>query len=328
MKPAIFVSLSCASLVLLAATATSADVETYKPPRTSWGDPVIQGNLTNNTDVPLERAKELGTKEFWTDAEYAERKNRRRTEFQTEAGTNADVHYDNDQFGLVSGQNHMPENHRTSIINSPEDGRVPPLNADAMQRSNAARAARAGINAFESYKTRPLGERCISWGHEGPPLLPVGYNSSVQIMQSKDQVVIVAEMIHHTRVIPLLKQAPDFAGLTRWQGNSWGHWEGDTLVIETTGIAKLPRGSNLQMGPDGKVVERNSRTGPNSLRYEFTVSDPSLWDVSWGGEYPLGFVDEPMVEYACHEGNYGMANILSGAREDEARAAKSGKSAK
>ncbi len=325
MKPATPVFARCASLVMLAAAASTAAAQAFKPPRTSWGDPVIQGIFTNNTDVPVERPRELGEKEFWTDAEYAERKANRKAVYETTApGTPGDVHYANDQFALLPEQSYMVDNQRTSLITRPADGRLPPLRPDALQRSNAARAAVPRGGTYDSYRSRPLLERCIMWTHVGPPLRPVAYNTAVQIMQSRDHVVIMSEMIHDARVIPLVKSRPDFGGLPRWQGNSWGRWEGDTLVIETTGITDRvnPRGSNVPMGPEGKVIEKISRTGPKTIRYEFTVSDPSLWDVAWGGEYPMEFTDEPMIEYACHEGNYGMANTLSGAREEEkARAA-------
>jgi hypothetical protein len=311
-----------ASLVLLAATATSAAAaQPFKPPRTSWGDPLIQGVYTNNPDVPVERPRELGDKEFYTEAEYEARKAQRKPEYETTPGTVGDVHYANDQFALLPEQSHMVENLRTSIITRPANGRLPPLRADAQQRSNAARTGQQG-GVYDSHESRPLLERCIMWTHVGPPLRPVAYNTGVQIMQSKHQVVLMTEMIHDARVIPISKSKPDFAGLTRWQGNSWGRWEADTLVIETTGISDRvnPRGSNVPLGPEGKVIEKITRTGPKTIRYEFTVSDPSLWDVAWGGEYPMELSGDPMFEYACHEGNYGMANTLSGAREEEKKA--------
>jgi hypothetical protein len=324
MKPAILGIVRSAALMVLAAVDTSATAaQAFKPPRTSWGDPVIQGIYTNNTDVPVERPLELGEKEFYTEAEYQARKAQRVPEYETTPGTVGDVHYANDQFALLPEQSYMVENLRTSLITRPANGRLPPLRADAQQRSAAART-RQQTGAYDSYENRPLLERCIMWTHVGPPLRPVAYNTGVQIMQSKHQVVIMSEMIHDARVIPLARARPDFRGLTRWQGNSWGRWEGDTLVIETTGISERvnPRGSNVPMGPEGKVIEKITRTGPKTIRYEFTVSDPSLWDVPWGGEYPMELTEDPMFEYACHEGNYGMANTLSGAREEEkARAA-------
>jgi hypothetical protein len=311
-----------AALVVGAIAATSAGAaQAYKAPRTSWGDPLIQGGYTNNTDVPFERARDLGEKEFFTEAEYEARSKARPVELETTPGTVADVHYANEDFALTPDQNEMVKSLRTSIITQPADGRLPPLTAAAQQRSNAARAAQQR-RTYDSAQDRPLGERCIIWPHEGPPLRPVAYNTHVRIMQSPGYVIFMTEMIHDARVIPITRSRPDFGGTTRWQGNSWGRWEGDTLVIETTGISGqvTPRGSNVGMGPDAMVIEKITRTAANAIRYEFSVTDPSLWDVGWGGEYPMELTEEPMFEYACHEGNYGIANTLRGAREDERRA--------
>jgi hypothetical protein len=228
------------------------------------------------------------------------------------------VHYDTGEFGLNPEQSQMVTSLRTSIIAFPANGRMPPLTKQARQRSDAARAAQQA-HAYDSAQDRPLSERCILWPHEGPPLRPVGYNSHVQIMQTKDYVVFETEMIHDARVIPITDSKPDFGGLTRWQGNSWGHWQGDTLVIETTGISGrvTPRGSSVGWGPDATIIEKLTRTGPRTILYQFTVTDPSLWDTSWGGEFPMELTSGPMFEYACHEGNYGIANTLRGAREEE-----------
>jgi hypothetical protein len=305
--------------VVMASAAFGAAAP-YQAPRTSWGDPLLQGVYTNNTNVPYERPVELGNKAFYTAAEYAQRRNARAVVEVTT--TVSDVHYETSDFGLDPDQSAMVTNPRTSILTQPADGRMPPLRAEARRRSDEARALQQA-HAFDSAQNRPLQERCLLWAHEGPPLRPVGYNTQVQIMQSRGQVVLMTEMVHDARVIPLSKSRPDFGGLTRWQGNSWGHWEGQTLVIETTGISEKvnPRGSNVPMGPEGKVIEKITRTGPKSIRYEFMVSDPSLWDVAWGGEFPMEISADPLFEYACHEGNYGLPNTLRGVREEE----KSGK---
>jgi hypothetical protein len=307
------------AVVVITAFALSGSVSAASPyhaPRTSWGDPLIQGVYTNNTNVPFERPPELGTKAVYTDAEYEKRRNAPAVVETTTVVT--DVHYQTSDFGLDPDQSAMVTNPRTSILDQPANGRMPPLRAEAQQRSDAARAAQQA-HAFDSAQNRPLQERCLIWAHEGPPLRPVGYNTLVQIAQTRGYVVLMTEMIHDARVIPLSKTRPDFGGLKRWQGNSWGHWEGETLVIETTGISDnvTPRGSSVPMGPEGKVVERITRTGPKSIRYEFTVTDPSLWDQPWGGQFPMEISSEPLLEYACHEGNYGLPNTLRGAREDE-----------
>lgn len=304
------------SLLALLGSTLAVAAEPYRAPRTSWGDPDIQGVYTNNTNVPYERPVELGTKAVYTEAEYEKRRNAPAVVETTTTVT--DVHYQTSDFGLDPDQSRMVRNPRTSILSQPANGRMPPLRAEARQRSEAARAQQQA-RAFDSAQDRPLQERCLLWAHEGPPLRPVGYNTLVQITQSRGYVVLMTEMVHDARVIPLARTRPDFGGLQRWQGNAWGRWEGNTLTIETTGISNkvLPRGSGIPMGPEGKVIERITRTGPATLRYEFTVSDPSLWDEAWGGEFPLELSDDPLFEYACHEGNYGLPNTLRGAREDE-----------
>ena len=305
------------SVALLAGTCACAGAaEVFKAPRTSWGDPVIQGIYTNNTNVPFERSAELGSKAFYSQQEYEAR---RKLPVVVETTTVVtEVHYETADYGLDPSQSQMVTNLRTSILTQPANGRMPPLRPEAKQRSDAARVAQQA-RAFDSAQDRPLQERCLLWAHEGPPLRPVGYNSHVQIMQTRDHVVLMTEMVHDARVIPLAKVRPDFSGLTRWQGNSWGRWEADTLVIETTGISDhvFPRGANVPMSAEGRVIEKITRTGRNTIRYEFTVTDPALWETSWGGEFPMELVDEPMFEYACHEGNYGMANTLRGVREEE-----------
>jgi hypothetical protein len=305
-----------AAALPLAAALSAGGAAAYQAPRTSWGDPLIQGVYTNNTNVPFERPLELGNKAVYTAAEYAARRNAPAVVETTTVVT--DVHYETGDYGLNPDQNAMVTNPRTSILTQPGNGRMPPLRADAQRRSDAARAAQQA-RAGNSAQDRPLQERCLLWAHEGPPLRPVGYNTLVQIQQARGYVVLMTEMVHGARVIPLARSRPDFGGLTRWQGNSWGRWEGDTLVIETTGISEKvnPRGSAVPMGPEGKVIEKITRTGPASIRYEFTVTDPSLWEVSWGGEYPMELAGEPLFEYACHEGNYGLPNTLRGLREDE-----------
>lgn len=310
--------LAIALTALLAGNLFAA--QPYLAPRTSWGDPLIQGVYTNNTNVPFERPVELGTKAIYSAEEYEKRRHARAVVELTTVVT--DVHYQTADFGLDPDQTAMVTNPRTSILTRPANGRMPPLRADAKLRSDAARAAQQA-HAFDSAQNRPLQERCLLWTHEGPPLRPVGYNTQVQIMQSRGYVVLMTEMVHDARVIPIAKSRLDFGGLKRWQGNSWGRWEGDTLVVETTGITDKvnPRGSNVPLGPEGRVIERITPTGPLSIRYEFTVADPGLWDESWGGEFPMEIADGPVFEYACHEGNYGLPNTLRGVREEE----KSGK---
>lgn len=325
-----YARIGLSAFILTAIAATSAGAaDKFKVPRTSWGDPAIQGVFTNNTDVPLERPRELGDKAFFTEQEYQARKKAAAAPPPPAASnrpaTQADVHYDNSEFGLEPDQNEMTTSLRTSIITLPANGRFPPLTADAQNRGREARARTAG-REFDSAQDRPILERCILWPHEGPPMRPVAYNTHVQIMQTRDHVILMTEMIHDARVIPIARTRPDFGGLARWQGNSWGRWEGDTLVVETTGFTDRapPRGANVGWGPDAKVIEKLTRISPKTVMYEFTVTDPSIWETAWGGEFPMDLTDGPVFEYACHEGNYGMANTLRGAREEERAKAAAG----
>jgi hypothetical protein len=324
------VRIGLSALLVAGITATSAGAaDRFKVPRTSWGDPAIAGVFTNNTDVPLERPRDLGDKAFFTEEEYQARKKAAAAPPPPAAAnrpaSQADVHYDNSEFGLEPDQNEMTKSLRTSIITSPANGRFPPLRPEAQKRGTEARARTAG-REFDSAQDRPVLERCVIWPHEGPPLRPVAYNTHVQIAQTKDHVIFMTEMIHDARVIPIAKSRPDFGGLTRWQGNSWGRWEGDTLVIETTGISDrvVPRGTNVGWGPDARVIEKLTRISPKTVMYEFQVTDPSIWETGWGGEFPMDLTDGPVFEYACHEGNYGMANTLRGAREEEKAKAAAG----
>jgi hypothetical protein len=235
---------------------------------------------------------------------------------QPETGDLA-VHYDTSQFSLTGSQTKRAASLRTSIITGPE-GRIPPTlpaAAKKNQERNQARLARQ----WDSYEFRPLAERCYTWGNVGPPMLPVGYNSNMEIRQSPGWVIIEQEMIHDVRMIPTDGRAPLPSGVKQWFGSSVGHWEGDVLVVETTNFTDRTnfRGSGDQL----KVTERFSRNSADSITYEFTVSDPATWEKSWSGEIAMAKMDTPLYEYACHEGNYGMANILSGVRAEEVAAA-------
>jgi hypothetical protein len=306
------------------AAESPAVPKSWTPPRTAFGVPDLQGYWTSTTDTPLERPKELGAKEFYTPEELAARQKREEEEAakrldgrQTEPGTQADVHYDLAQFGLDRSQAKNAVSLRTSLIVGPE-GRIPPMLPEAQKR-NAERAAYNRVHGFDGPENRPLSERCILWPHEGPPMMPVGYNGNLEIAQSPGYVAITQEMIHDTRIIPTDSRPHLPATVRQLMGDSRGHWEGDTLVVETTNFTDRTnfRGSTENL----KVIERFTRTGPDTITYQFTVSDPATWDKPWSAEMPMTKTDGPLYEYACQEGNYGMANNLSGARAAEKKAA-------
>ena len=276
---------------------------------------------TNATYTPLQRPANLGTKAFYTDEELAEVERRRLAQAPevTEPGTAADVHYDFGQFGLERGQGVVAPNKRTSLIVDPPDGRIPPLTAEGQKRAAARAEARKQMGGpFDGPENRGLAERCIVW-NAGPPILPIGYNSNYQIVQNADYVMILTEMIHDVRIIPLDGRPPLPQGIRQLLGSSRGRWEGDTLVVETTNFTD--RTAFQGSGENLHVTERFTRVSADTLKYEFTVKDPSTWAVPWSAEIPMAAITGPIFEYACHEGNYGLANNLAGARAEEKAAA-------
>jgi hypothetical protein len=293
----------------------------YKAPRTPDGQPDLQGFWTNSTYVPLERPDKV-TKEFYTpeEAEAAIKAAAAREAEQTEPGTTADVHYDFSQFGLDRSQSKFAMNLRTSLISDPADGKMPPVNAQGQKRAQERAAARkAAGGQYDAVENMPIGSRCIIMGGAGPPLMNAGYNANYQIVQSPGYVMILTEMIHDVRIIPLDNRSQAPSQVRQWVGLSRGRWEGDTLVVETTNFnGKNPfRGASENL----KVTERFTRTADDSISYKFTVEDPTTWDRAWTADAPLVKTEGPIFEFACHETNYGIANILAGARADEKKAA-------
>jgi len=293
----------------------------YKAPRTPDGQPDLQGFWTNSTYVPLERPQGV-TKEFYTpeEAEAAIKAAVEREAAQTEPGTTADVHYDFSQFGLDRSQSKFVMNLRTSLIVDPPDGRIPPMNAQGQQRAQERAAARKVAGGpYDAVENMPLGSRCIIMAGAGPPLMNAGYNANYHIVQSPGYVMILTEMIHDVRIIPLDNRPQPPPQLRQWIGLSRGRWEGETLVVETTNFnGRNPfRGASENL----KVTERFTRTADDTISYTFTIEDPTTWDRPWTAEAPLVKTEGPIFEFACHETNYGIANILAGARAEEKKAA-------
>jgi hypothetical protein len=315
------------------AKATSAN-QTWTPPRTSDGHPDLQGFWANNNATPLERPKELAGKTTLTDEELAAMKKKAHELF----GGNGDAAFGDSVYltvlanvlGTKSGFKSIDgetgdyssvwtverdwEN-RTSLITDPPDGRMPAVTPEAQARRQAARGAmtrRADVAA-----DRSLSERCITYGS---PQLTAGYQSYYQVVQTPKSVMIMTEMIHDARRIPL-DGGPHVPAMVRaWDGDSRGHWEGDTLVIDTTNYK--PKAFMSVSSEKLHVIERFSRSSPETLQYEITIDDPATWTKPWSLMIPLRRSAEPVFEYACHEGNVGLAGILAGARAEEAAAAK------
>lgn len=298
----------------------------YVPAHTPDGQPDLQGYWTNNTITPLERPKDLGAKEFYTEEELADRIKREQNRLQkneedgrpTEPGTDADVHYDFSQFGLDPAQTKQVWNRRTSLIVGPE-GRIPPMLPEARKR-NAEIAAKNKGHELDGPENRPLSARCIVLTQESVPMLSAGYNNNLQIVQAKGYVAILHEMNHAVRIIPT-DGSPHLSPEARqWRGDSRGHWEGNTLVVDTTNFtARNPfRGSGDKL----HVVERFTPVDRDTILYRFTVEDPETWDKPWTAETVWSRTEGPVYEFACNEGNYAMRNTLNGARVAEQDALK------
>jgi hypothetical protein len=314
--PLLALAIAAASLALTPAPITAQSAtKSWSAPRTIDRHPDLQGFWTNDTFTPLERPAELAGKEFFTAAEAASELKKRLDRYL--AQPKDDIHYDD---ATWQGENYGKEvNLRTSLIAG--DGHVPPLTPDAEKRA-AARAAAAKTAPSDSAQSRTLAERCIAWGNVGPPMLPPTYNANLQILQTSDHVIISHEMIHDNRIIPLDGRPHFPPSIRQLAGDSRGRWEGDTLVVDTTNFTNKtnfrgpPRSTRQDIFASDAlhVVERFTLVGPNNIRYEFTVDDPETWTRSWSGEVPLRRFGGPLFEYACHEGNYGLPNILLGAR--------------
>jgi hypothetical protein len=297
---------------------TAAPADAYTVPRTSWGHPDLQGVWDYRTITPLERRPEFGDRKFYTEEEIAQMEGRATRRMEGPPDPNAPANLVHAEY-LTDPGRRVDESRRTSLIVDPPNGRVPPLTAAAQARQEQARAnagpARPGGNA-NSYTERSMLERCITRGAAGAPM-PTLYNNNVRITQAPGQVALVHEMVHETRIVPL-DDSP-FGSVRSYGGESRGHWEGDTLVIETRNFnGKAPfRGSTTNL----KVVERYTRTGADTLDFNVTFDDDTQWTQPWTVAFTLNTGEGELYEYACHEGNYGLRNILENARDEERKSA-------
>ena len=310
------------SAIALLLVSTLTAQSNYKVPRLADGHPDFQGFWNNTTYTPLERPKGID-REFFTREEVIEQMKRAAAEEseQTTPGTVADVHYDFTQFGLDRSQAPVALNLRTSLIIDPVDGHFPPMTEEG-KRLNAARAEarkRAGP-ITDAAQNQPLSVRCILMDRDGPPMLAGAYNNNYQIVQSPGTVMILVEMLHSPRVIPLDARPQLPQQVRQLEGSSRGRWDGDTLVIETTNFTDMFMFAAQGASADMKLTERFTRVSDDTLMYRFTVDDPKVWTRPWSAEVPWKKSVGPIFEHACHEGNYSLANLLAGAREDEKRA--------
>jgi hypothetical protein len=288
-------------------------------PRTPDGHPDLQGIWTNVTRTPLERPEEFRGKPFLTEQEATAFEHRILTQGnrdRRDGDPEADVARAYNELFFDQGEklsrigNKIP----TSIIIDPPDGRIPPLTPEGQARVEAVRAY-ARLHPADRAQDRSLTERCIYWATAGPPMLPGPYNNLYQVYQTSGTVTILSEMIHEPRIIPLDGRPHVPSAIHLWTGDSRGHWEGDTLVIETTNFNDKTRfrGASENL----KVTERLTRVDAKTILYRFTVDDPAAFTRPWTGELPLTAAAGPIFEYACHEGNQALEDILAGARASE-----------
>jgi hypothetical protein len=322
---AVATAVSLAPAMLGGQSRTKAEGQSTKAwsqPRTPDGQPDLQGYWTNATFTPLERPAELAGKEFLTEAEAA--LYQQQQQLRENSQSKDDIHYDNVIWQSESYAKGVSRR-RSSLIFEPADGRVPPLTANAQKRA-AARAAEARSRGpADAVEYRSLGERCISWGNEGPPMLGATYYNNLQILQSSNAVVIRHELMHGIRVIPLDGRPHVGPNIHLQGGDGRGHWEGNTLVVETTNFTDRtnfrgpPATARQDIFASGnlRVLERFTRVDADSILYQFTLDDPTTWTRPWSGEILMRKWEGPIYEYACHEGNYGLGFILSAARAQE-----------
>lgn len=301
------------SVLVISASIAFAQSKTqakqWTPPRTTDGQPDLQGVWTNATITPFERPAQLAGKAFLTEQEAAEiEKQSAQTKVDRPPGAGDVGNYN--QVWFDSGTK-VVGTRQTSLVVDPPDGKVPLKPAAEAKRDYDL------AHLSDSYEYMSVWDRCITRGVPGR-MFPAGYNNAYQILQSPGYVVIMSEMIHDARVIPLDGRAHAPADVRAWDGDSRGHWDGDTLIIETTNFSDKAPFQNVA-SRNMKLTERFRRMDADTLVYQFTVDDPATWTKPWTVEIPITKTVGPIFEYACHEGNYGMLGALAGARAEEKR---------
>ena len=311
-----FVRLSSA---FVAAGLAGAVLSAQGVARTPEGRPDLQGMWLNDTATPLERTKEFADKSVFTEAEARDYERHYQLD-RTMAISRGDPAFEI----VVAGDldtyepGHVLPDMRTSMITDPADGKVPALRPEAGRRFSESTAHMTAHYA-ENPEDFPNAERCLMIGSTaGPPMLPVFYNNNVRIVQTRDYVMIETEMIHEARVIPLNRTAHLPSAIRQWKGDSIGRWDGDTLVVDTTNFSDetTVRGSGRAL----HVVERFTLRSPGVLSYQFTIDDPEAFSRSWSAESVMSRTSDRMFEYACHEANYSLVNVMRGSRLAEQRA--------
>jgi len=312
----ILVSIWIAVLISASGSAFGQAKKTWVMPRTPDGHPDLSGIWNTSTLTPLERPAEFAQKPVLSEQEakdYEARLLRENNRDRRDGTAEADVGRAYNEFWYDRGS-HIIASRRTSLIIDPPDGKIPALTPEAQKRQ-ADLAEYRRQHPGDGPEDFSLANRCILWATAGPPMLPGAYNNNYQIVQAPGYVVILVEMIHDARIIPIDGGPHLPSGVHQWLGDSRGHWEGDTLVVETTNFNNKTnfRGAGENM----KLTERFKRADANTISYEFTVNDPSSFSKPWTAQIPMNKTTDPVLEYACHEGNYAMEGMLKGLRAEE-----------
>ena len=300
----------------------SAPARSSKVPRAADGHPDLQGVWNFSTATPLERPSELGGKPVLNDEEAAEFEQQEAAKADHDKNPPADIVGNYNEF-WYDGNKKVVGTKRTSLIVDPADGRLPPLTAEAQRKDAAAAEARRGVGRNEptpggwidDLGPGGLQVRCILGFNSGPPMTPAAYNQNVELFQTRQNVVILNEMIHNARIVPL--DGRPHGQLRQWVGDSRGHWEGETLVVDTTNFLRETAFLAGKTTQNLHLIERFTRVDADTLLYEFTVDDPTVWTRPWTAQIPMARSEQHMYEYACHEGNYALPGILGGARAKE-----------
>ena len=329
--------------VLAPAVAAAQSAETAVP-RTAWDAPDLAGVWDFRSITPLERPDDLADKAFLTEEEAANLEQEtiqrnlellNRPARRTVAGQSVDRGEEGapgpyNNFWLDRGETTVGTR-RTSLIVDPPSGKMPAMTTAAAAEAAALRAERKGIlmhaptpgGWVHDLGANGLQLRCITGFNSGPPMTPGGYNNNVQLFQTEDHVALLNEMNHNVRIVPLDGSAR--SGLPQWSGESRGHWDGDTLVVETVNFHRETSFAQGRTDQHLRLTERFTRVSADTLVYEATIDDPTVWTTAWKYEVPMQRNDQSLYEYACHEGNYGLYNILAGARAEEAAAEQASK---
>jgi hypothetical protein len=324
----------CSLLLLLVCslhlTQSCLAAEDYETPRTEWGLPDLQGVWNFSSDVPMQRPEEFGEREFLTAEEIVAAQSQRfrlgASDEPVRSASGVEAFY-NDTIWMENVR--REGNVRTSLIVSPPNGRLPAL-AEGVENIPGGEVEAAGQRPVrfviggigrDGPEDRGLSERCLVGFNAGPPLAPSVYNNNLQIIQNRSHVVIMTEMIHDARLVRLADSVPLDENIGLWSGDSRGHWDGDTLVVITRNFNGLTQSFDGYGSSQNKLLtERFRRVGAQTIDYEFTIDDPSTFSEQLTAVMRLNKVEAQLYEYACHEGNYGMANMLRGARRREANA--------